>query len=208
MAFKRGKEYKVFITTENATGSVVYTTAGLSATTSSGYGPNAASLVGIGKLGEMTDHTYTDGEIKNIEGIEPVWTYEDDPVTVFGQSRPLDNPVRKKWELTITRLAENNLFGKIAEAGRFGVTGTTPALFDGLSTMPDTTGYRLYLYTGASPQDEFYVGYQGTVKVDGYKETLTPTGITRQAITFAGGNWSASVPPSSSGLTGSMDITQ
>jgi hypothetical protein len=204
MAFKRGKDYRVFITTENNTGSVVYTTAGLSATTSSGYGPNAATLKGVGKLGEMTGQMYADGEIKNIEGIEPTWAYEDDPMTVFGQARPLDNPIRKKWEFTVTRLGEDNLFGKLAEGGRFGVTGTAPALFDGLSTMPDTTGYRIYLYTG----NDFYVGYQGTIKADGFKETLTPTGVSRQAVTFAGGNWSASVQSGTAGITGSMAITQ
>jgi len=205
MSFMRGKDYKVFITTENASGALVLTDSA-EATTSSGYGPNAAaSFKGVGKLGEVTNATLsTASRIMNVEGIDPVWRWEDDPVTVFGQTRPLDNPVRQRWEVTITRRAEDTIFGKLNQGARFGVTGSTPAIFDGLYTMPDDTGYRIYVWNGS----KYWVGCHGTLTPDGYKETLTPTGITAQAITFAGGLWFAEVASDSSTLTASQDITQ
>ena len=202
MAFKRGPQYRVFISTENPSGSVGCDAAIATASTASGYGPNAA-LKGVAKLGEMTATTNTGSEIKNLSGIEPVWKWEDDPFTVFGQSRPLDNPIRKAWEVTLTKKGEDKTLLKLVDVARFGVTGTTPALFDGLNTMPNDTGYRVFVWDGES----FYVGYQGTISPDGYKETLSPTGVTEQAIVFRGGRWSASIL-SGTGLSGSMDITQ
>lgn len=205
MPFKRGPQYRVFITTENPSGSILATGSVPVATTSSGLGPNAApSLKGVGKLGEVTSTASTASEIKNLEGIEPVWRWEDDPFTVFGQTRPLNNPIRKTWELTLTKKGEDRLLVKLADMARFGVTGTTPALFDGLDTMPDSTGYRLYIWDGES----FYVGYQGTINPDGYKETLSPTGVTVQTIVFSGGRWSASINAGDAALTSSVPITQ
>ena len=205
MAFKRGPQYQVFITTENASGSICLTGSTPIATTSSGYGPNGVvASKGIAKLGEVSVSTDLTSSFRNVEGIDPVWRWEDDPFTVFGQTRPLDNPIRKSWELTITKKGEDKLLPMLADGARFGVTGTTPALFDGLDTMPGSTGYRLYVWDGES----FYVGYHGTVTPDGYKETLSPTGVTVQAVTFRGGKWSASVATASAGLTSSMSITQ
>lgn len=205
MSFMRGKDYKVFITTENSAGSLLLTGTA-TATTSSGLGPGAdVALKGIGKLGEVGNpNLATASRIMNVEGIDPVWRWEDDPVTVFGQTRPLDNPVRQRWEITITRRAEDTLFGKLNQSARFGVTGSSPAIFDGLYTMPDDTGYRIYVWNGS----KYWVGCHGTLTPDGYKETLTPTGITAQAITFAGGVWYADIASDSAALSASQDISQ
>jgi len=202
MSFKTGKNYRVLITTENVTGSILCTGSPV-ATTTSGYGPNSATK-GIAMLGEVDSVLDTSSEIKNLEGIDPTWAWEDDPFKVFGQSRDLDNPIRKTWEITLTKKGEDKLFAKLVDAARFGVTGSAPALFDGLDTYPDDTGFRVYVWDGES----FYVGYHGTIAGDGYKETLGPTSVTVQALTIKGGIWSASVAPSSSGMTATMDITQ
>lgn len=206
MSFKRGPQYKVFITTENASGSIICTgTVAVATSSSAGIGPNG-TIKGIGPLGSLSVSTDATHEIKNVEGIDPVWRWEDDPFTVFGQTRPLDNPIRKSWELTITKKAEDKTLAILNSDARFGATGTGTgvAIFDGLDTMPDSTGYRLYLWDGST----FYVGYQGTMTPDGYKETLSPTGVTVQAVTFRGGKWSASVATASAGLTGSVSISQ
>ena len=210
MTFKRGPQYRVFITTENQNASIdLHTTPGeVVATTSSGNGLNSATLTGIGKLGEVTTPTATNSvvnEIKNVEAIEPSWAWEDDPFTVFGQTRPLDNPIRKSWTVTITKKAEDLSLGMIHSDARFGVTGSaTPVLFTGLTTMPDTTGYRIYIFDG----DKYALGMHGTFQPDGYKETLSPTGVTVQAFTLKGGLWYLSVPTTSSDVTSSVSITQ
>lgn len=215
MSFMRGKDVKVFITTENESASVLITDSTASAATGTeAIGPNAVTSTqkGVGHLGSVTgDITASDSaasRIMNVEAIDPVWRWEDDPVTVFGQTRPLDNPVRQRWEVTITRRAEDTMFGVLFQGARFGVTSSDTfddaELFDGLYTMPNDTGYRIYIWDGST----FYVGCHGTPTPDGYKETLTPTGITAQSITFAGGLWYAAVPSGSSILTATADISQ
>jgi hypothetical protein len=204
MSFKRGTQYKVFITTENNAGAVVCTGSVAEASTeSSGVGPND-TILGVGFLGSVTASTDTGSQFRNLEAIEPEWSWEDDSFVVFGQTRPLDNPIRKKWSVTLTKKGENKLLSKLADSARFGVTGSTPALFDGLDTMPDTTGYRVYVFDGT----DFAVGFHGTITGDGYTETLGPDAVTVQSITIAGGLWSASIGETASGLSDSMDITQ
>lgn len=208
MPFKRGPAYKVFITTEdggNGGAGVVLTGTNPVASSSFSGGINGTTK-GVAPLGSFSNSTQSDHEIKNVEGIDPIWRWEDDPFTVFGQTRPLDNPVRKSWEMTITKKAEDKSFALLNDGARFGVTGSagTSALFDGLDTMPGSTGYRLYLWDGST----FYVGYHGTITPDGYKETLSPTGVTVQAVTFRGGKWTSSATTSSAAVTGSVSIDQ
>jgi len=209
MSFKRGPTYRVFVSTENETLSIDCSgEIPLASTETSGVGFNAATK-GVGVRGSVDDPSLSatqENELKNLEGIDPTWQWEDDPFTVFGQTRPLDNPIRKKWEVVLTKKGEDKTLAKISDGARFGVTGsdTTSGLFDGLDTLPDDTGYRVYVWDGES----YYIGYQGSIVQDGYKETLSPTGITVQAVTIGGGNWSASVNTDSDGVTASMDITQ
>jgi len=187
MSFKAGKNYRVFITTENSTAAIM-ATGTPDAVTTTGLGPNGgASLLGIAKLGEVTGTSSTASEIKNVEAIEHKPKHIDAPVELFGNTRQLDNPIREDWEFTVTRKGEDKLFFRLFRYARFGVTGSdaTADLYDGLSTMQNTTGYRLYLYDGT----DFDVYYQGTIAPEGYVETLSPTGITSQQITFKGGKW-------------------
>jgi len=204
MVFKRGPQYRLFITTENASGSILCTGTSPVATTSSGLGPHATTI-GIGKLAEYTGTTTSTEvcEIKNVEGIEPTPGWIDDPFTVFGQTRELDNPIRTQWGFVVTRKGEDKLFYKLARSARFGVTGSSAVgLFDGLSALPDSTGYRLYLYDGT----DWDVFMHGTLQADGYKETLSPTGVTVQQITFKGGLWTPAM--ASGSFTSSVSIVQ
>jgi hypothetical protein len=202
MTFKRGPQYRVFVTTENAIGSVVATgTVCVASTSSSALGPNGgAASLGIGSLGAVTSTASVVHELKNLVGIEPTPGSVDAPFEVFGQTRPLDNPIRKKWGLTITRKGEDKLFYKMFSGARFGVVSA--ALFDGLSTYADTTGYRLYLWDGT----DFDLFYHGTIVAEGYKQTLAPSGVTEEQITFEGGLWKPAT--SGSDLTTSQSIVQ
>lgn len=204
MSFTRGSSYKVFMTTENADGCVVCSGSVAEASASGGaVGPND-TIVGVAELGAVTASTDTGSQIMNIEGIEPSFTWDDKPFMVFGNVRELPNPIRKKWSITITKKGENKLFSKLADGARFGVTGSSPALFEALDTMPNTTGYRVYLWDGT----DFYVGYHGVIAPEGYKETLGPDAVTVQSITIEGGLWSASVQETASGMSDAMSITQ
>ena len=204
MSFQRGGQVKVFMTTENADGSVLCTgSVAEASTTSASVGPNG-TIKGIAPLGAVTASSATSSQIMNLEGVDPVWEWEDDPFEVFGQSRKLDNPIKKKWSITLTKKGENKLFAKLADSARHGVTGSTPVLFDGLDTMPDDTGYRVYVFDGT----DFAVGFHGTIDPAGFKYAMTPSGVTVQTIVINGGIWSASIPEGDASLTTAMDISQ
>jgi hypothetical protein len=207
MVFKRGPQYRAFVTLENAQAAIDASQATLSIVTASAslstWGPNSVPS-GIGALSSVTSTASTVHEIKDISGMEPGPGNVDDPFEIFGQTRPIDNPIRKQWQFTITRKSEDKLFLKLFASGRFGATGSTgPVIFDGLSAYPNTTGYRLYLWDGT----DFDVYMHGTIPADGYKSTLAPTGVTEEQITFKGGLWKAGVT-SASDLTTSQSIVQ
>lgn len=209
MSYKKGPQYKVFITTENSGGSILCD--GDLCTASSvttGIGPNNTTY-GIGVLGQVLAYNSanaTGSEIKNIEAIDPAFTWKDDPITIFGNTRDMDNPIRQTWQLTITRLKGDNIFSLLVDNGRFGVTGSGVGvgLYDGGSIMTDQTGFRVYIWDGSY----FVVGYHGTIAADGVKEALSPTGITTETITLNGGKWLSSVTSSDPILTTSQDVKQ
>jgi hypothetical protein len=210
MAFKRGPQYRFYVTLENSTASIDGNASTLSVVTStastSAMGPNGGTgLMGIGKLGSVTATTNTIHEIKNVSAIDPAPGNIDAPFDVFGQTRPMDNPIRKEWKVTVTRKAEDKLFFKLFAGARFGVTGTSaPAVFDGLSSYPDSTGYRLYVFDGA----DWDIYYHGTLDPAGYKLTLAPTGVTEEQLVFTGGLWKPGVATGSADLTASQSIVQ
>lgn len=210
MSFKRGPAYRVFITLENPSAGIVGTSTTLSVVTGSAsyslYGPNGgASNLGIGALGSVTATTNTVHEIKNLTGIDPAPANVDAPFDVFGQTRPMDNPVRKDWKVTLTHKAEDKLFMKLFSQCRFGVTGSgNPALFDGLSTYPNEMGFRIFVYDGT----DWDLYYHGTIDPTSYKLTLSPTGVTEEQILFSGGLWKPAVATGSADLTSSQSIVQ
>jgi hypothetical protein len=213
MSFKRGPQYRFFVTLENPLGAIDGNTATLSVITASAslssYGPNGGvGLQGIGKLGSVTgsatDSSNSIHEIKNVSAIDPAPGNIDAPFDIFGQTRPMDNPIRKDWKVTVTRKAEDKLFFKLFAQGRFGATGSTPGLFDGLSAYPDTTGYRLYISDGT----DWDVYYHGSLDPTGYKMTLAPTGVTEEQLIFSGGLWKPGVATGSADLTSSQSIVQ
>ena len=212
MSFKRGPQYRFFITTENPDSGLIATggTASLQ-TDSAALGPNAvAASLGVAALGDMTGTDGTLSEFKNVEGVEPKPGHVDDPFEVFSQTRPIDNPIRTEWSVTITRKSENSLLKTLFRYARFGATGSTDggSPFDGLSTYPDTTGYRLYVYNGS----DWDIFYHGTIQPDGYTDTLGPSSVTTEQIVFKGGLWRPGVPNTASDLvsilTSSVSITQ
>lgn len=204
------------MTLESDLAAIVATGTALSLETSTDskslYGVNGgAGKWGVGCRGSVaghaTDSSNSAHEIKNISGLEPAPGNVDNPFEIFGQTRPLDNPIRKTWTVTITRKAEDKLFLKLFSACRFGVTGTIPALFDGLSTYPNETGFRIYVWDG-STADGWDVYNHGTIAQDGYKVTLSPTGVTEEQLVFSGGLWSPALVTGSATLTTISYITQ
>lgn len=206
MAFRRGPSYKVYIALENANGSIDASSRTVVANLStSGYGPAGTTSIGIGPRIMLTSSPgLIQCEIGSIEGIEFSKGWEDDPMTLFGNTREIDNPVRKQWQVTVTKKASDELFTRLANQGRFGATNSTPTLSDGRDTLQNDEGYRLLIFDGS----KYWVGYHGTINQDGYKVTLSPKGVTSEAITFKGGFFSASVATNSVAVTASRDITQ
>jgi len=208
MVFKRGPQYRAFITLENPAAAIDASQVTLSVVTASAslslYGPNGAGAYrGIGALGAVTSTASTVHELKNLTAIDPAPGAVDDPFRIFGLTRQIDNPITKEWSFTLTRKAEDKLFLKLFSGGRFGVTGSSnPVVFDGLSAYPNDTGFRLYLWDGT----DWDVFMHGTIPADGYKTTLSPNGVTEEQITIKGGYWKPAT--SGSDLTTSVSIVQ
>jgi hypothetical protein len=212
MSFKRGPQYRFFITTENPSAGIIATGGTCSVKTDSALlGPNAlAANLGVSALGDMTGTSGTLSEFKNVEGADPKPGHVDDPFEVFSQTRPIDNPIRTEWTLTLTRKSENSMLKTLYRYARFGATGSVEASapFDGLTTYPDSTGYRVYVYDG----ENWDIFYHGTIQADGYTDTLGPSSVTVEQLVLKGGLWRPGVPNTASDLvsilTSSVSIVQ
>lgn len=193
MAFIRGKDIDVFMTTENTTVSIICTGSSPDVTNSATVGVGAASsLIGVGKLGGMIGSPSTIHKMKFVEGIDPSTTWEEEVKPFVGGQRDYNLPYRKKWELSITRITEDKMFQKLAMAARHGAA-EAGTLHTGLSEMVSTSGYRVYLYDG----NEYTVLYHGVIPGDGYSKAIDPTKAVVETIRLTGNEWSASVPTAS-----------
>lgn len=215
MSFKKGTGYRVFLTLENMNAGICATgtlpTVVTATDSYSSYGVNgvATTTLGVGGLGSVTSTDDTLHEIKNITGLEPGPGQIDAPFEIFGQTRPLDNPIRKDWKLTITRKCETKLFQKLFSSARFGATGsaTGAGIFDGLSTYVDQVGYRLYVFDNDA-EEPWDLYYHGTIDPTSYKLTLAPNGVTEEQVVFVGGKWLPAIATGSTYLTASESIVE
>jgi hypothetical protein len=174
MSFIRGKDIKVFITTELSGGKVALT----------GSSPDAASgSFGIGLTG-------TADKVAFVEGVDVVKGWEDENGNFFGTQKEYHIPYRKKWEVTITSKTEDKAFSVLNNGARHGVTGSASGqLHSGLTEIMSTSGYRVYLFDGS----KWDVFYHGLVPADGYTEALDPAKAHVQTIKFVGNEWSTNL---------------
>lgn len=195
MAYINGKNAKLFMTTENASASIVLT-GSTAATAGVDVCGVALATYGIGELGEVTgtESACNDHKIKFVEGIDYRVDFEEDSYKPFGSDQDVRYPIRKNWEITVTRKSENGMFRKLFESAMFGVSGSTsPALHDGTAENDSTSGYRFYLYDGA----DWRVFYHGYMTPDGYSERMDSSRLNVETIKFAGNYWSGSVATAS-----------
>lgn len=188
MAFLRGKNNAVFLTTEHSTGYVILTGSSPDSTTSSsGVGPTATNA-GVGKLGSVTTSSNVTDKFAFVEGIDVVKGWEEETANFYGTQKEYHIPFRKKWEVTITMKTENRAMSVLFSGGRFGVTGsTTGMMHSGLTEIKSDSGYRLYIYDG-SKWDVFYHGIMSD-----YTDKLDPSKAMVQTIKFVGNEWSTSL---------------
>jgi len=200
MAYINGKNARLFMVCENPSASIVLTGSVAAPTASASTIGVATSTVGVGHLGAVDDINDIGHKIKHVEGISYDLSEEDDSFKPFGMDMEQKAPMRKQWTLTITRKAENAMFRKLFQNGRFGVLNET-TLHDGSAEYDTTIGYRFYLYNG---QDTIMLAH-GTMDADGYNEALDPSKLNVETLKFSGNYWSASVQ-TGSGMTSSVAL--
>lgn len=186
MTYIRGKNIKVFITTEHATASI--NLSGATASVGTGSTGFSAATAGVGKLGACTGYGSVDQIIKFVEGIDVSMGWEDQQDTFFGGAKEYHIPHRKKFEITITRKAEDKNLAKLADSARWGVNSTN-SLNSGCEELTSISGYRLYVYDGTN----YDVFYHGIIPAEGYTETPDPSKALVQTIKFVGNDWSTSL---------------
>jgi hypothetical protein len=190
MSFIRGKDIKVFITTELSGGKVALTGSSPDAASGSfGIGLTGTSR-GIGTLGAVTTSSNTADKVAFVEGVDVVKGWEDENGNFFGTQKEYHIPYRKKWEVTITSKTEDKAFSVLNNGARHGVTGSASGqLHSGLTEIMSTSGYRVYLFDGS----KWDVFYHGLVPADGYTEALDPAKAHVQTIKFVGNEWSTNL---------------
>ena len=188
MGYIPGKNIMVFITTENSAAGVVLTgTAPAATTASTGMG---SGTLGVGKLGSLTASTDVSQKITNVEGLDVARTWEDDAFTPYGQGKEVTVPVRKKFDMTITRKSPGNgAFAKLFEGGGRHGPRDTSSMEDGTNELASTSGYRIYVYKNGT----WDVYYHAFISPDGFTETYDPLKVIIESVKFTGNLWSASV---------------
>ncbi|MEI6795415.1 MAG: hypothetical protein WCK39_00975 [Methanomassiliicoccales archaeon] len=201
MPYINGKNARLFMVCENPNAIVVLTgSVATPATSSATIGVSgAASTVGVGNLGGVDESSHVLHKVPYMEGLSYRIAGEDDSYKPFGCDMECKTPIRKAWELTITKKRTNSAFKKMFEGARLGVKSST-VFHDGTDEFDATVGYRFYLYDGA----EWMQFAHGVMDPDGYDERIDQSRLSVETIKFSGNYWSAVVPEAN--LTASVAL--
>jgi len=198
MVYVRGKDCKVFITTEN-TGAGVLLTGNTAAADAGASGMTAGS--GVGKLGNVTAVTDSEDAFVNVEGVQYTPGHESETKNLFGSAKERLIPQRMKFDISITVTGRGRELAKLYHGARFGAMNST-TLYNGTEeNMGSDVGYRIYLIIGGKAT----VFYHAVIPDDGYKEELDPQKVSVQTIKFVGNLWEADVATGSLGTTKALE---
>lgn len=188
MAYIRGKDCRVLLTTENGTNGVDLGSAPVIGTATLPEGIAGGRY--IKNRGGVTTAADTVNALANVEGISFNPGAESETKVFHGSTKDHIIPLRQTFDISITMTGKDRAWAKMFQAARFGVTGTTtPALIDGLSEYGDDVGYRVYLVMGGKTM----VFYHALLADDGFKEELDPQKVNVQTIKFVGNLWAPDV---------------
>ncbi len=102
--------------------------------------------------------------------------------------------IRKKGEISVTRLASSAEFGKIYEDADLGVSGDS-SLHDGRSQNLTNSGYRIYMQLSPTTgSGQMWVTGRG-MKISNHVVNITPSRTVQEVITFMGELWEIGTGP-------------
>jgi len=197
MAYLRGKDVKVYITTEN-TGAGVDLSGNAAAANAGASGMAAGT--GVGKLGNVTTMSDTEDAFINVEGVAYNPGAESETKNLFGSSKERIIPQRQTFDVSITVTGRGRELAKLAAGARWGASSSS-VLFDGLDDYSASTGYLLYIIQGGKAS----VLYHAIIPDDGFKEELDPQKVSVQTIKFVGNLWDPDVAVGSLGTAMALE---
>lgn len=192
MTYIRGKDAKVFITTES--GDYGVTGLDVGAAVASGTPGKISDRTGIGKLGTVITGASSDHIVPGVVGIEYTTGEMRTEHDIFN-GKDYTHFIRHNHECSITLTllsAEKKPFGVLFNSdGRHGVTeiSTAAAFVSSLSEIPDDVGYRLYVYHNG----RWLIFYHMRMDDDGWRETIVKRDTNIETVKFSGYYWDMDV---------------
>lgn len=192
MPYINGKNARLFMVCENPNAVLILSGSEAAAGATTSEVGVAAATMGVGHLGDVSASTNVTHKVPYMEGLSYRIAGEDDSYKPFGCDMEVKTPIRKAWELTITKKRTNSGFKKMFEGARLGVKSST-TFHDGTDEFDSTVGFRFYLYDGS----EWMQFAHGTMDPDGYDERIDQSRLSVETLKFSGNYWDACVPSAS-----------
>ncbi len=132
--------------------------------------------------------------IGEVAGVDDSLDKEIEDLELLGRITIDRITIRKKGEISVTRLASSAEFGKIYEDADLGVSGDA-TLHDGRSQNLTNSGYRIYIQLSPSTgSDNMWITGRG-MKISNHVVNITPSRTVQEVITFMGELWDIDTQP-------------
>ena len=147
MTYFIGRDVKVAITTEHASGSFS-NTSGIAAIDNA-VAPDGTNICDLNGLTEPTTDTFTASEVmKDVTGVDVTLGTVDEDIAYMGQNTALKAEIKHETTITITKKRQdgffNSMFAKGFRYGAGGHSGDSDA-HDGLTQPSTSHGFRLFV---------------------------------------------------------------
>ena len=182
MTYFLGRDVKVAITTEHATGSFS-NTAGIAAVANA-VSPDGSNITALGDLTESTTDIITAAQVMNdVTGVDVTLGTVDEDIAYMGQRTALKAEIKHETTITITKKRADGFFNSMFAKGfRYGAGGHSADsdAHDGL-TQPDTDfGFRLFVVMKGASECLTVPG----CTFSEYSVALNADGVQEETLTF------------------------
>ena len=181
MTYFLGRDVKVAITTEHASGS--FSNSSGIAGVADAVAPDGTNICDLNGLTEPTTDTFTASEVmKDVTGVDVTLGTVDEDIAYMGQNTALKAEIKHETTITITKKRQDGFFNSLFAKGmRYGASGTgTTDFHDGLTQPSTTHGFRLFV---AMKEASEVLTVPGCTFSE-YSVSLNADGVQEETLTF------------------------
>tara|TARA_R110002020_G_scaffold83950_1_gene208363 strand:+ start:1985 stop:2608 length:624 start_codon:yes stop_codon:yes gene_type:complete len=182
MTYFLGRDVKVAITTEHATGSFA-NTSGIASITN-GVAPDGTNICDLNGLTEASTDVFTAAEVmKDVTAVDVTLGTVDEDIAYMGQNTSLKAEVKHETTITITKKRADGFFNSMFQLGfRYGAGGHSADsdAHDGLTQPSTSHGFRLFV---AMKEASEVLTVPGCTFSE-YSASLNADGVQEETITF------------------------